>query len=187
MWRPRDHERFIGSYDPEHEMPDPDRDDRWQSDAYRRGARDSRFAYRWNPDRFEERYRSRDDYERERDLRWRAGAGQYDRGYGYGYGSDYDRGRDYSRGFNGDRDWGRDYGSRDDGSREYGRDYGNRDYGNRDYGRDHDRGFSGGDNRDRNFGSDRGWDIPRRGGAYYEGDFGPGGFDEYDRDRWRRR
>src|SRR5438045_9781435 len=57
-FRRRDHESFIGGYDPEHEMPDADRDprDRWQSDAYRYGARDTRFAYRWNPDRFEDRY-----------------------------------------------------------------------------------------------------------------------------------
>ena len=25
FWRRRDHEKFIGSYDPEHEMPNPDR------------------------------------------------------------------------------------------------------------------------------------------------------------------
>jgi hypothetical protein len=43
-------------------MPDPYRDprDRWQSDAYRHNARDSRFAYRWIPDRVEERFRYRD-------------------------------------------------------------------------------------------------------------------------------
>ena len=74
MWRPRDRERYIGGYDPEHEMPDPDRDrgDRWQSDVYRHNARDGRFAYRWNPDRFEDRARS---------------------GYGYGNGNGYDRDR----------------------------------------------------------------------------------------------
>jgi hypothetical protein len=68
----RDHERYIGGYDPEHEMPDPYRDprDRWQSDAYRRNAADGRWAYRWNPDRFEERM-PRDRYEywdREREM-----------------------------------------------------------------------------------------------------------------------
>ncbi len=48
MWRPRDRERYIGSYDPEHEMPDPDRGpgDRWQSMriAGTRGTRASRIA-----------------------------------------------------------------------------------------------------------------------------------------------
>ena len=35
-----------------YEMPDPDRGphDRYMSDAYRHNARDSRFAYRFNPD-----------------------------------------------------------------------------------------------------------------------------------------
>lgn len=77
MWRPRDRERFIGSYDPEHEMPDPDRDpgDRWQSDAYRRGARDTRYGYRWNPDAIENRYEgSRRDIDAEREARWRGDA-----------------------------------------------------------------------------------------------------------------
>lgn len=130
MWRPRDHERFIGGYDPEHEMPDPARGPRgrWQSDAYRNNARDTRFPYRWNPDRFEERFRDRprEDY----DLRWSRDArdrdyrdrdyydrGFYDRGYDYdrdrgGYyegdfgrwGSDYDRAREFGgRGY--ERDW----------------------------------------------------------------------------------
>src|SRR5438477_11849184 len=65
----QDRERYIGGYDPEHEMPDPDRRprDRWQSEAYRDQAHDSRYAYRWNPDRFEERRaewhpRDRHDY-----------------------------------------------------------------------------------------------------------------------------
>ena len=49
-----DRESYIGGYDPEHEMPDPDRDprDRWQSDAYRHNAHDSRYMYRWAPDRY---------------------------------------------------------------------------------------------------------------------------------------
>src|ERR1051325_10672021 len=53
----RDHESFIGSYDPEHEMPDPDRGprDRWQSDVYRHNAGDGRWAYRWSPERIEDR------------------------------------------------------------------------------------------------------------------------------------
>lgn len=90
-FRPRDHERFIGGYDPEHEMPDPDRGprDRWQSEAYRYGARDSRFMYRWNPDRFIDRngeewirrralerdIQPRDRYDRDRDREY------YSRGY----------------------------------------------------------------------------------------------------------
>src|ERR1043166_9090183 len=61
MWRRRDHERYIGGYDPEYEMPDPDRrpGDRWASDAYRHNSRDTRFSYRWDPDRIEERFGSR--------------------------------------------------------------------------------------------------------------------------------
>ncbi|MGH9458381.1 MAG: hypothetical protein ACRD2J_12180 [Thermoanaerobaculia bacterium] len=61
MFRRRSRERFIGSYDPEHEMPDPRRrpGDRWESEAYRRNARDTRFAYRRNPDRIESPWRAR--------------------------------------------------------------------------------------------------------------------------------
>src|SRR5438046_8914437 len=89
MFRRRDHEPFIGSYDPEHEMPDPDRDprDRYQSDAYRHNARDTRVPYRWSPDRFEERFRDREPEPRDWDRDYRS------RGYGYGYGYDYDRDR----------------------------------------------------------------------------------------------
>jgi hypothetical protein len=49
MFRRRDHEGYIGSYDPEHEMPDPDRrpGQKYQSDRYRDNARDSRFGYRF--------------------------------------------------------------------------------------------------------------------------------------------
>src|SRR5918994_654620 len=103
MWRPRDHERFIGSYDPEHEMPNPDRGpgDRWQSDAYRHNARDTRFAYRWNPDRFEERFEGRRGFDR-----------PFDRDYGRDYDRDYDRGFrsgfDRQRGYGPDRGWDRD-------------------------------------------------------------------------------
>ena len=81
MWRRGDRERFIGSYDPEYEMPDPDRRRRgpYESEAYRRNFGDNRYAYRWNPDRIEERYRAeryRDDRERfgrpyEDEARWR--------------------------------------------------------------------------------------------------------------------
>lgn len=121
MWRPRDHERFIGGYDPEREMPDPYRGPggRWQSDVYRHNARDTRFPYRWNPDRFEERFRDRP--REEYDLRWNRDArdrSYYDRGYDrdrgdYYYddrdfigrwGSDYDRAREFGgRGY--ERDW----------------------------------------------------------------------------------
>ncbi|HUJ12889.1 MAG TPA: hypothetical protein VL284_03780 [Thermoanaerobaculia bacterium] len=112
-FRPRDHERFIGGYDPEHEMPDPERDprDRWQSDAYRRNARDTRFMYRWNPDRIEEQrgwdrgrgrdieneIRPRDRYEAAYRAGYEAG---YDRGYEHGYTGYNDRRR-----YDWDRDW----------------------------------------------------------------------------------
>jgi hypothetical protein len=145
MWRPRDRERFIGSYDPEHEMPDPGRDagDRWQSDAYRRGARDSRFAYRFNPDAFENRYDGpRRDVDRERDLRWQGDARDrenFERGYraGYEHGFHHGSSRTFDRGP--DRDFDRD--------------------------RELDRGgFMTGPrfDRDHNYGSDRGWDHQER-------------------------
>jgi hypothetical protein len=151
----RDHEPYIGGYDPEHEMPDPSRHprDRWQSEAYRHNARDSRFAYRWDPDRFEERqgpsrgnYRS-DGHERiqPRDRYESAGRPDYDYDYGYDRPRySYDRG-DYGsdrRDYGSDRgaysaDRGSDRLSRDyDRVRDDGRDY-NRD--NRDHHRDHIR------------------------------------------------
>ncbi len=211
MWRPRDHERYIGSYDPEHEMPNPDRGpgDRWQSDAYRHGARDTRFAYRWNPDRFEERYRSGGYDDRERDMHWRddfrdreygrdfgGGRGFEDRGrddygrggYGYGGGS-YGGGGGYGYGA------GRGYGHGAGGYGGGGYDRG----GARDYQRNIDspwesRGYPAGSSLNRDsgmYGSDRGWDRNRQYGdrdrSYYEGDMGGGGFDDRDRDRWRRR
>ena len=136
MWRPRDRERFVGSYDPEHEMPDPDRDpgQHWQSDAYRRGARDSRFAYRLDPDRFESRYDGpRRNVDREIEERWRSDA--RDRAiYESGYRAGYERGFDHG--------WNRDF----------------------DRERDLDRGgFMTGPrlDRDQPFGSDRGWDNER--------------------------
>lgn len=192
MWRPRDHERYIGSYDPEHEMPDPDRGagDRWQSDAYRRGARDTRFGYRWNPDRFEERFDGRRDIDHEAEMRWNRDA--RDRG-------EYDRG-DYMRG---------GYGEHFDGGYRggYGGGYGNDRYGGGGGGGydgdrfNRDRGYGGGyssaphPDRDRNYGSDRGWDygrgyVSRGGRSPYESDFGRGGRDSgdrWDRDDWRRR
>jgi hypothetical protein len=158
MWRPRDRERFIGSYDPEHELPDPDRDagDRWQSDAYRRSARDTRFAYRLNPDYIEGRYDGpRRDIDRERDVRWQGDARDrenFERGYRAGYQHGFERGssRAFDRGPN--RDFERD--------------------------REFDRGgFMTGPrfDRDRNRGSDRGWDHDRFGR-------GPGGgYDDWDR------
>jgi hypothetical protein len=108
-FRPRDHERFIGGYDPEHEMPDPDRDPRgrWQSDAYRDNSRDSRYFYRWNPDRYESRdgpgrdieneIQPRDRYEEAYRAGWQAG---YDRGYEHGYTGFNDRRR-----YEWDRNW----------------------------------------------------------------------------------
>jgi hypothetical protein len=114
----RDHESFIGSYDPEHEMPDPDRGprDRWQSDVYRHNAADGRWAYRWSPERIEDRGVRRPwrgDLEREIQPRDRYESRyrhpEYERGYEHGY---YDRGMDMDRdrGFRGaawdrDRDW----------------------------------------------------------------------------------
>ena len=164
MWRPRDRERYIGGYDPEREMPDPDRDrgDRWQSSAYRHNARDSRFAYRWNPDRIEERYPDRySDYDR--GPRWQGDARDYDRdrgGYRGGFGgeSGYDRGYD--------RDFSPRYG-RGDYDRGFDR------YSGRDYERDWDRERYARDRWDRGYGDDydRGYGRP---------------YDEYDRDRWRR-
>ena len=136
----RDHERFIGGYDPEHEMPDPDRDprDRWQSDAYRHNARDTRWFYRWNPDRIENRewsgrrfggYRPyeeihpRDRYAprfsrpapRGYEAPWQRG---YPRPWDYDNRGDYDRGYDlgprrYDRPYD-DYDYGRPRRYRDD-------------------------------------------------------------------------
>jgi hypothetical protein len=150
MWRPRDRERYIGSYDPEHEMPDPDRGpgDRWQSDAYRRGARDTRFMYRADPNRFENRFNEQRDYETHYDPRWRHDARDMDRG-GYGRGGGYDA---------------------NFGGGGY-HDYGRPDYG---YGRDFDR--YGHFDRDRFYGSDRGWDYSREEPPRFESD----------RDRWER-
>ena len=134
MWRPRDRERFIGSYDPEHEMPDPDRHagERWQSDAYRHGARDTRLPYRFNPDMVEERYDGpRRNIDREIETRWdrdardreifeqgfRAG---FEHGFDRGANRDFDRDRQYDRGgfMTGprlDRDRGYGYGGSDHG------------------------------------------------------------------------
>jgi hypothetical protein len=108
-------------------MPDPDRTprSRWQSDAYRSNARDSRFAYRWNPDRFEDRYgdyrgdfsdriQPRDRYESygrpDHDYGRASADYHFDRGYERGY---YDRDRAYEN---------RGYENRGNDNREFSRD-----------------------------------------------------------------
>lgn len=184
MWRPRDRERFIGSYDPEHEMPDPDRmpGERWQSDAYRHHFRDSRFAYRMNPDRFEDRFDGRRDVDREMEMRWNRDARDRDAWNEQRYGGGWERGGSWDRGpMRGGP--GPSYG--------YGSGYGSRMSG-------------GGFDRDRMYGSDRGWDYDRermQGGRHFRdayeadrggyGDRGYGdrdrGYDDRDlRDRWGR-
>lgn len=192
MWRPRDHERYIGGYDPEHEMPDPDRDrgGRWQSDAYRHNSRDTRFAYRWNPERFENRFADR-DRGRDFDPRWNRDArdnyptrpssfAPRDRSYGpyggYGEFSDYERGGyrgndfdrgDYSRGFDYERNW-------NDRSGRWSSD---------------DRWNSGPDyDRAREFGG-RGYERDWRDRQRFDNDRGDRGPSDYndDYDRWRNR
>ncbi len=185
MWRPRDRERYVGGYDPEHEMPDPDRDpgDRWQSGSYRHNARDTRFAYRMNPDAFEHRFdedrggyynrggnQDRDARDMNRDYdRGNYDRGSYDRGtYGGGYrgsGSDYDRGN-YNRVDGGyfDRVNRFSGGGSDRGGWDRDRDYGR---GGSEYGRgERDYGWSGGGDR---------------GG--YGGGYGGGYRTDYDRGR----
>ena len=188
MWRPRDRERYIGSYDPEHEMPDPDRGpgDRWQSDAYRHGARDTRYAYRMNPDAFEDRFDGRRDVDREYEMRWNRDARDMDRG-GYGRGG-YREGN-YGGGSQGGGYYGggQYYGGRDGGygGGGYGGGYGGGGYG-RSFDRGgSDRGFDRGPHydHDRNYGSDRGWDYDRDDRGY---DNDRSGWDRWDRDRWRR-
>lgn len=179
MWRPRDRERFIGGYDPEHEMPDPDRDagDRWQSDAYRHASRDSRFAYRMNPDRFEHRFEERDP--RDYDYRWNRDARDLDRdGYRGGMREGNYGAGGYGYGFSSDRGWDRG---------GYGGGYYGRDYDRGGYDRGYDRGphFD----RDRIYGSDRGWDYGReheRDRWADDRDRWAGERDRWDRDRWRR-
>ncbi|HEX2835348.1 MAG TPA: hypothetical protein VHW00_20205 [Thermoanaerobaculia bacterium] len=208
MWRPRDRERFIGSYDPEHEMPDPDRGggDRWQSDAYRHNARDTRFLYRMDPDRFESRYDGpRRDVSHDSGTRWTRDARDFDRGYdrdpGRDYGRDYGR-ADFDRSFDrGMYGGGSHYG--DGGRYESDRGYDPyRDGGG--YGREHET-YGGGRNasnwdrererggyasgsqfdRDRNYGSDRGWDRDRYDRGVSSGNYGS---DRWEGDRnWRRR
>jgi hypothetical protein len=162
MWRPRDRERYIGGYDPEHEMPDPDRGpgDRWQSDAYRHNARDGRFAYRMNPDYVERQFDGpRGGYDRGWDRggdpRDFGGRDYYDRG-GYGYRpSEYDRGG-YGRGGYGGGGYGGGYGYRGPE-------------------RDFDRGFS-----DRG-GWDRGGGMNRMTGPHFDRFSADRGIDH---DRW---
>jgi len=144
----RDHESYIGGYDPEHEMPNPDRDprERWQSDAYRRNSADTRWSYRWNPDRFEERgdFGWREPRRMDRDIQPRD---RYDNRYS---GMPWDRERE-RYGFRGDGDRNRGMMDRDrdrwDYDRErggyYGRDFDRRpsdfDRGPSDYDRDRER------------------------------------------------
>src|SRR5205807_1183969 len=116
----------------------------------------SRFAYRWDPDRFEERqgaqrgsYRS-DGHERiqSRDRYEPLGRPDFDDGYGRGNYSDgrgdYENGRGYyGAGRESDRFGRDDYErNRDYDSRDYGREV-NRDY-DRDFSRDHVRDYERG-------------------------------------------
>jgi hypothetical protein len=155
MWRPRDRERFIGGYDPEHEMPDPNRGsgERWQSDVYRHNSRDSRYAYRMNPDRFERQYEGpREPYDR-----WSGDAREMHRQYSR---DDYNRPNDVG----GNYDYDRDY-----GDRGY---HADRNYG--DFGASHyDRGYHGG-------GGYRDSQNGPRGGGYYGG-YNGGGYGGHDR------
>jgi hypothetical protein len=147
-------------------MPDPDRDagDRWQSGAYRHNARDSRFAYRMNPDAFERQFEGdrgggydRPQWDRDaRDMN-RGGGSNWDRS---NY-RDYDRGRNYGGGYDRGNYGGAGY--RTSGG---------------DYDRDRDRGsfLDGGyfDRVNRFGGSDRGgWDRDRDRG-YDRGNYGSG-------------
>ena len=95
FWRRRDHEGYIGSYDPEHEMPDPEREprDRYESEAYRHNARDSRYAYRWDPNRIESSQGVRDRWDRganrdgrSSDRNWNAREPRSDYELGYQHG-----------------------------------------------------------------------------------------------------
>jgi hypothetical protein len=193
MWRPRDRERFVGGYDPEHEMPDPERDrgDRYQSDAYRHNSRDTRFAYRMDPDRVEHRYDGprdprpfdrpgweHDARDRERDAR---GGGSWD---------DRDRGRTFDRGMYGGpssqsghySNYGNDYGR--DRGRDSGQDY-RHDHG-RDYGRNYGGGgYGGNDYRNSgSYGSNSGSGGYGSGSGGYGGNFGNYDRGGYERDRW---
>lgn len=201
FWRRRDHEGFIGGYDPEHEMPDPDRRprDRYESEAYRHNARDSRYGYRWDPDRVEGRFsgdRGRMNIEHERDWnrdardrfledRWREsqmGRGGYER----------DRGtmpRDNDRGVRFDRGW--DYDRSDRGYRSDSRPGSYEPPAGRDYDSDRyraDRDYDRNDDRERNY---RGrtrpdWDREER--EAHDCDYGWEDVRDipYDRNRGRR-
>jgi hypothetical protein len=154
-FRRRDHESFIGGYDPEREMPDPGRDprERWQSDAYRANSREGRYPYRWSPGRFEER-RS-EDYAR-----------GFDHGYERGLRDHARYGRDYSRDARGDTP-NRDNWSSGDFDQRW-------DYGRRDEERDlpPDRGFQHGRAYGA-YGSMRSWDR-RSDGERHPSDYGWG-------------
>jgi hypothetical protein len=185
MWRPRDRERYIGGYDPEHEMPDPDREtgDRWQSGAYRHNARDSRFAYRMNPDAFERQFEGErgGGYGRpwDRDARDMNRGGGYDRGSNYG---DYDRGG-YGGGY---RSSGGDYdrgnfvdGGYYDRVNRFGNS-GNSDRGGWD--RDRDRGYDSSYDRG-NYGGGYGANYGGNYGSNYGSGYGGGYGGGYGNDR----
>lgn len=115
----RDRERFHGSYDPEREMPDPDRGrgGRYQSDAYRSNFRDSRFdddrergfmgRMRHAVDRMVDRFTDRDeeddrDYARRHRNTMPDRADAYTRGSGLYTGESFrDRDYDYNTGYSG--------------------------------------------------------------------------------------
>ncbi len=203
FWRRRDHENFIGSYDPEHEMPDPDRRprDRYESEAYRHNARDGRYGYRWDPDRVEGRYGmdrdrgmdiehdrnwNRDARDRFYEDRWRQsqmGRGGYDRDRGMMPPRDYERGARFDRGWDYDRD-----------DRGYGSDYRSGSYGT-GYGRDYDaerfrddRDYDRGMDRDRNYRGRMMPDWDREDREARDRDYGweDVGDIPYDRNRGRR-
>ena len=179
----RDREPYIGGYDPEHEMPNPDRDarDRYMSDAYRHNSDDSRYFYRWDPQRIEGRHERSPQWRDDRysfDARDREGMN--DRGYGYD--------RDHDRSF-GARDRDFDFGR--GGSYDYDRDRGGNFYGSSDRDLDRfagDRGYDRGHDRghdlpfDRGFGYDRGYDR-QFGARDRDFDSGRGGSYDYDRER----
>jgi hypothetical protein len=190
MWRPRDRERYVGGYDPEHEMPDPDREpgDRWQSGAYRHNARDTRFAYRMNPDAFERQFEGdRGGYGYDRGGNWDRDArdmnrdrGDYDRGsYGGGYrgtgnyfgSGGYRGGNDYDRGGNPDFDRMNRFGGSDRGGWDRDRDRGSYGYGSQGSGGGYGGGYGGGA-----YDRARGYDRDRYGSDRY-------GSDRYGSDR----
>ena len=145
FWKRHDHEGYIGSYDPEHEMPDADREprERYQSDAYRHNASDSRFAYRWNPDRFEPN--SRDRGERSANRDWDRGS---DRGWD----------REANRDLGTERSW---HGREPRSDYELGYEHGRRDAELELYRRQHSGPFNRDPDREFNRGRNRAIDYDR--------------------------